>query len=94
MIGMVERGLAADGLSHNTYLVFSSDNGLHAGQYRLMPGKLTAFDTDIRVPLVVVGLGVPAGRRTSAMSENIDLAATFAGIAGRACPPTVTASCV
>jgi len=86
MIGMVERGLAADGLSHNTYLVFSSDNGLHAGQYRLMPGKLTAFDTDIRVPLVVVGPGVPAGRRTSAMSENIDLAATFAGIAGTSMP--------
>lgn len=81
MIGMIERTLAADGLSRNTYLVFSSDNGLHTGQYRLMPGKLTAFDTDIHVPLIVVGPGVPAGRTTAAMAENIDLAATFAGIA-------------
>jgi arylsulfatase A-like enzyme len=82
MIGTIERTLAADGISRNTYLIFSSDNGLHTGQYRLMPGKLTAFDSDIRVPLVVVGPGVPAGARTNAMAENIDLAPTFAAIAG------------
>ena len=82
MIATIERTLAADGLSRNTYVVFSSDNGLHTGEYRLMPGKLTAFDTDIRVPLVVVGPGVPAGKTTNAMAENIDLAPTFAAIAG------------
>ena len=81
MIATIEHTLAADGLSRNTYLVFSSDNGLHTGQYRLMPGKLTAFDTDIDVPLVVVGPGVPAGKTTNAMAENIDLAPTFAAIA-------------
>ena len=62
MIGEIEQALTADGFVRNTYLVFSSDNGLHTGEYRLMPGKLTAFDTDIRVPLVVTGPGVPAGR--------------------------------
>jgi N-acetylglucosamine-6-sulfatase len=82
LIGTIERTLAADGLSRDTYLVFSSDNGLHTGEYRLMPGKLTAFDTDIHVPLVVVGPGVPAGSTTDAMAENIDLAPTFAGLAG------------
>ena len=60
MIGEIEQTLSADGLSGSTYLVFSSDNGLHTGEYRLMPGKLTAFDTDIRVPLVVSGPGVTA----------------------------------
>ena len=82
MIGEVERALRRYGLARNTYLVFSSDNGLHNGQYRLMPGKLTAFDTDIRVPLVVVGPGVPAGATSSAMVENVDLAETFAAIGG------------
>jgi arylsulfatase A-like enzyme len=86
MIGEVEQTLAADGLSRNTYLVFSSDNGLHAGEYRLMPGKLTAFDTDIHVPLVVVGPGVPHGAKTTDMSENIDLAKTFAQIGGADMP--------
>jgi N-acetylglucosamine-6-sulfatase len=86
MIGQVEKTLAADGLSRNTYLVFSSDNGLHAGEYRLMPGKLTAFDTDIRVPLVVIGPGVPQGAKTTDMAENIDLAKTFAQIGGTDMP--------
>jgi N-acetylglucosamine-6-sulfatase len=86
MIGELESRLNADGVGRNTYLVFSSDNGLHTGQYRLMPGKLTAFDTDIKVPLVVVGPRVPAGAKTNAMAENIDLAKTFAGIGGRTLP--------
>ena len=82
MIGRIEQTLSADGLAGSTYLVFSSDNGLHAGQYRLMPGKLTAFDTDIRVPLVVSGPGVPQGARTQLMAENVDLAKTFAALGG------------
>ena len=81
-IGDIEQALAADGVARDTYLIFSSDNGLHTGEYRLMPGKLTAFDTDIHVPLVVVGPGVPAGRTTAAMAENIDLAKTFTAIGG------------
>jgi arylsulfatase A-like enzyme len=86
MIGRIERTLAADGVARNTYLVFSSDNGYHTGEYRLLPGKLTAFDTDIHVPLVVVGPGVPAGTSTAAMAENIDLAKTFAAIGGTTLP--------
>ena len=50
---------------------------LHTGEYRLIPGKLTAFDTDIHVPLVVVGPGVPSAAGRRAMSQNIDLAKTF-----------------
>jgi len=86
MIVSIETALAADGLAGDTYLVFSSDNGLHMGQYRLMPGKLTAFDTDIHVPLIVVGPGVPAGAHTDAMTENIDLAKTFTQIGGTDLP--------
>ncbi len=80
MIGQIEQTLQATGEAKNTYLVFSSDNGLHDGEYRLMPGKLTAFDTDIHVPLVVVGPGVSPGTSTSATAENVDLAKTFAAI--------------
>jgi N-acetylglucosamine-6-sulfatase len=82
MIGEIEQALAAHGLTDNTYLVFSSDNGLHTGEYRLMPGKMTAYDTDIHVPLIVAGPGIPAGTTTNAVSENVDLAKTFAQIGG------------
>ncbi len=82
LIGNLEQSVADHQLSANTYIVFSSDNGLHTGEYRLMPGKLTAFDTDIRVPLIVRGPGVPAGARSGELAENIDLAPTFAALGG------------
>jgi arylsulfatase A-like enzyme len=81
MIGRLERTLRQAGIARNTYLVFSSDNGFHMGEHRLLPGKLTAFDHDIRVPLVVVGPHVPRGRTVKKMTANIDLAPTFADLA-------------
>jgi arylsulfatase A-like enzyme len=89
LIARIESTLRRRGLSGDTYLVFSSDNGLHMGEHRLLPGKLTAFDTDIRVPLIVIGPGVPAGRELSEMTENIDLCPTFERIAGARVPHKV-----
>jgi len=86
MISSIENSLADHRMLKNTYIVFSSDNGLHLGEYRLMPGKLTAYDTDIHVPLVVAGPGVPPGSSTDAMTENIDLAKTFTEIGGTTLP--------
>jgi arylsulfatase A-like enzyme len=86
MIYRIEQALAANGELKNTYIVFSSDNGLHMGEYRLMPGKMTAFDTDIHVPLVIMGPGVAAGAHTNAMAENVDLAKTFAAMGGTTLP--------
>ena len=88
MIGRLERRLRALGIARNTYIFFSSDNGFHLGQHRLTPGKLTAYDSDVRVPLVVSGPGVPAGRTVDAMTENTDLCPTFAELAGAPAPPS------
>jgi N-acetylglucosamine-6-sulfatase len=82
MIGELEAAVAAIGEADNTYFVFSSDNGYHMGEFRLMPGKMTAYDTDIRVPLVVTGPGVPAGRTVEQIVENVDLNPTFVAIGG------------
>jgi N-acetylglucosamine-6-sulfatase len=89
LIATLRSALAAAGVADDTYLVFSSDNGYHMGEYRLNPGKMTAFDSDIRVPLVVAGPGVPAGRVSGAAVANIDLAPTFEQIAGASVPATV-----
>ena len=70
MIGRLRKRLAAAGVADDTYIVFSSDNGFHLGQHRLTPGKLTAYDPDVRVPLIVTGPGVPAGRTVDAMTET------------------------
>ncbi len=76
---MVMRILRAVG--KDTYVVLTSDNGYHLGQYGLTNGKGTPYDGDIRVPLLVVGPGVVPGPR-SAMVSNIDWAATFEELAG------------
>jgi N-acetylglucosamine-6-sulfatase len=82
MIKSMRQTLKNAGVANNTYLVFGSDNGYHMGEYRLMPGKQTAFDTDVNVPLVVVGPGVKAGDRNDAATANIDLAPTFQRLGG------------
>ena len=85
-LGRIRRELRRRGIARNTYVVFSSDNGFHMGQHRLTPGKLTAYDPDIRVPLVVAGPGVPAGRTVSAITENVDLCPTFSELGGVPAP--------
>lgn len=89
MIGYLEGVLRATGAARNTYFVFSSDNGYHMGEYRLHPGKQTAFDTDIHVPLIVSGPGVPAGKVISELASNIDLNPTFETLAGVRVPAGV-----
>jgi arylsulfatase A-like enzyme len=89
MIGALQRQLKASGVERNTYVIFSSDNGLHMGEYRLAPGKETAYDTDVHVPLVVKGPGVPAGSTSSAMVSNIDLAPTFETLSRAGVDPLV-----
>jgi arylsulfatase A-like enzyme len=89
MIGRLQAALTAAGVAQDTYIVFSSDNGFHMGEHRLTPGKMTAFDTDIRVPLVVTGPGVPAGRTQSHLAENIDLCPTFEQLGGAPIPASV-----
>jgi arylsulfatase A-like enzyme len=81
MIGNLEAELQVTGAAGNTYFVFSSDNGYHMGEYRLLPGKQTAFDTDIHVPLIVSGPGVPAGKVIGQLASNIDLNPTFETLA-------------
>jgi N-acetylglucosamine-6-sulfatase len=89
LVARVERKLRAEHLMRHTYIVFSSDNGYHMGQHRLLWGKMTAFDSDIRVPLIVTGPGVPHGRIVHEVTQNTDLAPTFEQLAGAPVAPSV-----
>lgn len=73
----------------NTYIFFTSDNGFHMGQHRLNTGKNTAYEEDILVPLIVRGPGVVAGKKIDNLVGNIDLAPTFAELAGVSTPSFV-----
>ncbi|MBO2454346.1 sulfatase [Actinomadura barringtoniae] len=89
MIGRLQQTVDAKGLGNDTYFVFNSDNGYHLGQHRLEEGKLTAYDTDIRVPLIVAGPGVKPGTTEARFAQNTDLCPTFEELAGLT-PPANT----
>ncbi|WP_162250954.1 MULTISPECIES: sulfatase-like hydrolase/transferase [unclassified Nocardioides] len=80
LIARVRREVGPD-----TYVVLTADNGIHLGQHQLNGGKGTPYDSDVRVPLAVVGPDVVPGRRSQFVS-NIDLASTFEELAGLESP--------
>jgi len=59
------------------------------GDHRLMPGKQTAFETDIGVPLIVTGPDVTAGKTVTNIVQNIDLYPTFVLLGRASVPPSV-----
>jgi arylsulfatase A-like enzyme len=89
MIGALRDRLAQAGVLQNTVFVFSSDNGLHMGDYGLYGGKYTAFDTDVEVPLIVTGPGIPANTIDRHLVQMVDLAPTFEALTGAHIPNTV-----
>ena len=89
MLAGFQATLKDTGQASNTHIVFTSDNGYHMGQHGLLPGKQTAFGTDVNVPLVATGPGIPAGRTVDQPIENIDLRPTFAELAGAPAAPSI-----
>src|SRR5215204_975699 len=89
MIGDLIKALKESGELDNTYVFFTSDQGFHMGEHRLVAGKWTAYEEDIRIPLIVRGPGVPEGRTLHHMVLNNDLAPTFADLAGAQTPSFV-----
>ncbi len=59
------------------------------GKHRLGVGKWTAYEDDIRVPLIVRGPDVPADKTLEQMVLNNDLAPTFIDLAGGESPAFV-----
>lgn len=88
-VGRIVDALADTGRLGNTLLVFASDNGHSSGEHRLRY-KLNAYEDSIRVPTVVRWDGqVAAGSRSEHLVANIDLAPTFAAVAGVSTPSWV-----
>jgi arylsulfatase A-like enzyme len=75
------RHLERIGQLDNTVVMFTSDNGYMFGEHR-RKGKVLAYEESIRVPLLVRGPGVPAGQVRKQTVAMIDLAPTFAALAG------------
>ena len=83
-VGMLLKTLEAKGVAGNTVIIYSSDNGFFNGSHGL-GSKVLPYEEGARVPLMIFDPRVPEaqrGRRTSAVSGNIDIAATIMDLAG------------
>jgi arylsulfatase A-like enzyme len=65
----------------NTLVVFVSDNGWLQGQHRIPGDKFLPYEESLRVPFILRGPGVPAGKTVRAQVSNIDFAATLLDVA-------------
>jgi arylsulfatase A-like enzyme len=61
----------------NTLIVFVSDNGWLQGQHRITGDKFLPYEESVRIPLIVRGPGVPAGKTVRGQVANIDFAPTL-----------------
>jgi len=80
-IGQLVAKLQSLGFLENTVIVFLSDNGYHLGSHGL-GNKITMHEESVRVPMFMVGPGVPAGVRTSALVSSLDVYPTLLELAG------------
>lgn len=81
MIGNLVRALERSQALANTYLMFTSDNGLLIGGHRLYLGKDAVYEESIRTPWIVRGPSVPEGKSLDHFVLNIDFAPTVADLA-------------
>ncbi len=80
--------LDTHGLLDETYVFFTSDNGLMRGEHGI-GGKSAPYEESVNIPLIVRGPGVPEGARRPDLVLNIDVAPTILELAGATPPATV-----
>ncbi len=79
-LGRILATLDATGLSKNTIVLFTSDHGYHMGEHGHYQ-KTTLFENAARVPLIVAGPEIVAGKTAGTMAEMVDFYPTLAELA-------------
>ena len=86
-LGRLLRYLDATGLSRNTIVVYSSDQGFYLGEHGWFD-KRWMYRESLRTPLVIRWPGaVEPGSASRELVSNLDYAATFLEMAGVRIPP-------
>ncbi|HEX5791280.1 MAG TPA: sulfatase-like hydrolase/transferase, partial [Luteolibacter sp.] len=84
-LGRVLAKLEAMGELDNTYIFYTADHGIAIGRHGLQ-GKQNLYEHTWRVPLIVKGPGIPAGKRVAGNAYLMDLLATFCDLTGVPAP--------
>ena len=87
-VGKVLDYLDSTGLSKNTIVIYSADNGWYMGELGLYD-KRFMYEPGLHVPLLACGPGIKAGSLPDQFVANIDLAPTFLDLAGLPVPTSM-----
>jgi len=83
-LGLLLDELKASGMAENTLVVFLGDNGLP-----VVHGKTWSYEPGVRVPMIIRGPGLGAGRIRRDLACEVDLMPTILRAAGVAVPAEV-----
>jgi arylsulfatase A-like enzyme len=81
-VGYLFEALDALGELDETYVIFTSDNGFLRGEHRFSKGKRRPYEPATRIPLLIMGPGIPAGEVSEELVSNVDIAPTIVNLAG------------
>ncbi len=88
-VGKLTKYLKDNGLSENTIVIYSSDQGFYLGEHGWFD-KRWMFEESFKMPFVIKWPGqIKPNSRPEAMIQNIDYAPTFLEMAGLSAPPEV-----
>lgn len=87
-VGQVLDYLDESGLTQNTIVIYSADNGWYLGDLGLYD-KRFMYEPGLRVPLLARGPDIKAASTPEQFVANIDLAPTFLDLAGQPIPATM-----
>jgi len=76
------------GRADNTYVIVTGDHGLAVGEHGLM-GKQNLYDCSVRMPFIMSGPGLAAGRHIDCLMHQHCLFPTLCDLAGLPTPDTV-----
>ncbi len=76
-LGRLLEGVGDAKGGRETVIVFTADHGESLGQHAEATHGILAYDSTLRVPLILVGRSIPAGERTDIFARHVDLLPTI-----------------
>ncbi len=78
LFGYLRRYNAVD----RTFVILTADHGQAFGEHGWCGHKLTLYQEEIHIPLIIAGPGLPEGRRVAAQVRGVDVMPTIAALSG------------
>ncbi|XP_033106492.1 N-acetylglucosamine-6-sulfatase-like isoform X2 [Anneissia japonica] len=89
MVEAIVNSLTEKKLIDNTFIIYTSDNGFHLGQFSLPNDKRQLYEFDVRIPLLIRGPGVPKKKVITNSVMNIDIMPTIVHLSGLTPPSDI-----